>query len=71
MNKGRNGLSIPKLQLLDRWSLGMDKWFHPTFYWACDYVCMLWLKLINAGKIDPKRNPFMQVLLWEDWGLQK
>ena len=26
------------------WNLGMDKYFHPTFYWACNYF-MLGLKL--------------------------
>ena len=25
-----NYVSIPKLQLLNRWSLGVDKYFHPT-----------------------------------------
>ena len=38
---GWNYLSIPKLQRCNRWSLGMDKWFHPTLYWACDYLSML------------------------------
>ena len=33
---GWNYLSILKLQRCNRWSLGMDKWFHPTQYWACD-----------------------------------
>ena len=29
---GWNYFSIPKFQRLHRWSLGMEKWFHPTFY---------------------------------------
>ena len=37
-------LSIPKLERCNRWSLGMDKLFHPTVYWACDYLSMLGLK---------------------------
>ena len=40
---GRNYLSIPKLQWCNRWSLGMDKQFHPTLYWTCDYLSMLGL----------------------------
>ena len=28
-----NYLSIPKVQRCNRWSLGMDKLFHPTAYW--------------------------------------
>ena len=31
---GWNYLSIQKVQTLHRWSLGMDKWFHPALYWA-------------------------------------
>ena len=31
------------------WSLGMDKWFHPTLYNGCNYSSMLrWLKLIHV-----------------------
>ena len=44
----RNNLSIPKLQRYNRWSLGMDKKFHPTFHWARDYLSMLGLKLIHV-----------------------
>ena len=35
---------FPKLQWLHHWSLRLDKWFHPTLYWACDYISMLGLK---------------------------
>ena len=28
---------------LHRWSLGMDKWFHPTLYRTCDYLSTLGL----------------------------
>ena len=38
-------LSIPKLQRLHGISLGMDKWFHPTLCWGCDYSPMLGSKL--------------------------
>ena len=47
---GWNNLSIPKLQQLHRWSLGMDKLFHPTLYWACHYISMLVLKLVHVSK---------------------
>ena len=50
---GWNCLSIPKLQWCNRWCLGMDKQFHPTLYWACDYLSMLVLKLIRVSKRGP------------------
>ena len=34
----------------NRWSLGMVRWFHPTLFWACDYLSMLGLKLIHVSK---------------------
>ena len=43
-------LSIPKLQRLHRWSLGMDKQFHPTFHNGWDYISMLGLKLNHVSK---------------------
>ena len=33
-----------------RWSLGMDKSFHPTHYNGCNYLSMLGLKLIHVSK---------------------
>ena len=45
---GWNYLSIPRLQRCIRWSLGIDKYFHPTLYWACDYLSMVGLKLNHA-----------------------
>ena len=45
-----NYLSIPKLQLWNRWSLGMDKWFNLTLYSVCDYLSMLGLKLNHVYK---------------------
>ena len=47
---GWNYISIPKLQRCNRWSLGMDKYFHSTLYWACDYLSMLGLKLNHVSK---------------------
>ena len=47
---GWNNLSIPKLQPLHRWSLGMNKEFHPTLYNGCNYLSMLELKFIHITK---------------------
>ena len=47
---GWNYLSVPKLQRLHRWSLVIDKWFHPTYDNGFDYLSMLWLKLIHVSK---------------------
>ena len=55
-----NYLSISKLQRLHRWSLGMDKCFHPTFFWACDYWSMLGLKLDHVSKRGH----------WDNWCLK-
>ena len=49
---GWNCLSIPKLQRLHHWSLAMGKYFHPTHYNGCDYLCMSGLMLIHV-----KRGP--------------
>ena len=46
-----NYLSILKLQRCR--SLGMDKYFHLTHWWACDYLSMLGLKLFHISKRDP------------------
>ena len=45
-----NYLSIPKLQQLYRWSLEMDKQFHPTVYNGYNYLSMLGLKLNHVSK---------------------
>ena len=50
---GWNYLSISKLQRQDRWSFGMDMWFHPTFYWAYGYLSALGLKLFQVNKRGP------------------
>ena len=47
---GWNDLSIPKLQRLRRWSLGMDKPFHPTFYNVCNYLSMLGFKWFHVSE---------------------
>ena len=53
---GWNYLSIPKLQWLHRWSLGMDKLFHPIHYNGCNYLCMLGLKLNHVSKRSPRQQ---------------
>ena len=37
----------------DRWTLGMDKQFHPTLYRACDYSTMLRFTLSLVSKRAP------------------
>ena len=65
---GWNYLSIPKLQRLHRWSLGMDKWFHSTLYNGCNYLSMLGLKLNHVSKRGPwwlcVKSP-KKVLTWQ------
>ena len=41
---GMKFLSIPKLQRLNRWSLGIDKKFHPSLYWACNLLIHAWYR---------------------------
>ena len=55
LSMGWSYISIPKLQRLHRWSLGMDKSFHPTLYWAYDHLSMMGLKLIPVNKRAPWR----------------
>ena len=60
-----NYLTILKLQRYSRWSLGMDKWYHPSHYCACDSSSMLGLKLIHVVKGLLVITEFIQLLL--DW----
>ena len=32
---------------------GMEKYFHPTLYWTCDYLSMLVFKLFHVSKRGP------------------
>ena len=47
---GIKHISIPKLQLLHFWSLGIDKLFHSTLYGGCNYLSLLRFKLIHGCK---------------------
>ena len=49
-------LSIPKLLRCNRWGLGVERQFHPTLYWAYDYLSMLGLKL-NHVMLGLHRTP--------------
>ena len=40
----------------NRWSLGMDKWIHPTLDNGCNYLSMLGLKLNHARKRSPQKQ---------------
>ena len=61
---------ITKLQRCCRWSLGINKWFHPTLYWACDYLYMEGLKLINVRKGVPNKWQWSPLLRrqWSNLG---
>ena len=48
-----NENNYPFPNLSGRWSIGMQKYFHPTLYWRCDYLSMLRLKLIHVSKKGP------------------
>ena len=52
---GWNYLSIPKLQWLPSWSLGMDEWFHPAHQNGWNHLSILGLKLIQLSKWAPCR----------------
>ena len=58
---GWNYLSVPKLQWWHRWSLGMDKLFHLTFYNGCYYLSMLGLKLIHVSRVGGCERVFTPV----------
>ena len=45
------------------WSLGMDKYFHPTLYWVWDYLSMLGIELIHVTKSDSSIGP-RQAISW-------
>ena len=42
----------PKLQRCDRWSLGMDKWFHPILYNGWSFISILEWSLVAVTKDD-------------------
>ena len=50
-----NEITYPflKFKRSSRWSLEMDKWFHPTLYWKCDYLSMLGSNLNHVSKSGP------------------
>ena len=48
---GESTYPLPNLNGANRWSLGMDKQFHLTLNWTCEYLSMLVnLKLIYVSK---------------------
>ena len=46
--------STPKLQRWNRWSLGMDKKFHPTLCNGCNYLSILGVKLNHVCVRGPR-----------------
>ena len=60
-----NYLSFPKLQLCGCSNLAMNKQFHSTLYWACDYLLMPEFKLIHISERFPcPPNSFID--LWSN-----
>ena len=53
---------ILELQRCNRWSLGMDKSFHPASYWAC--LCLSWHDDVIKWKHFPRYWPFV-------WGIHR
>ena len=47
-----NYLSITRLKRANRCSLGMEKWFHTTFYWEFDHSSMLRFKFKMSTEIS-------------------
>ena len=58
--------TIPKR--CSRWSFRMDKEFHPTLSWECEYLSVLGLKLIHFSKRGPLVSPDW-VIIGSDNGL--
>ena len=52
---------------LHHWSLGMDKYFHPTHYNRSNYLSMLGLKLIYVSKKTPGGCLNMKMLSYQFW----
>ena len=63
LSVGWNCLSIPKLQWLHHWSLGMDTSFYPTLYNGWNYSSMLGLKLHHVSKRAPRSPATMVVIV--------
>ena len=42
---------------------GMDTLFHPTLYWACDYLSMLGLRLIHVSERGPEHSTLFDAVL--------
>ena len=45
----KSRISVQPSKVYNRWSLGMEKLFYHTFYWACYCLSMLRLKLIHVS----------------------
>ena len=46
-------MTYPFPNFKKHWRLGMDKYFNPTLYWACDYLSMPRFKLNHVRKRGP------------------
>ena len=67
-----NYLSIPKLQKLHCWSLGIDESFHHTLYWMIllihtiisDWMCQCSWQLLNYHSKHERTGPYKEVQIW-------
>ena len=63
---GWNCLSISKLQRRSRWRLRKDNQFHPTLYWAWDYLSMPRLEWNHVSKRGPSHHRLRN---WDHWNV--
>ena len=52
-------LSISKLLVVHRWSLGMDQYVHSTLYNGCDYPCMFRINVIHITERATGRHSIL------------
>ena len=71
-NVGWNYLSSSKLQRWIRWSLGIDKELHPTFYNGCNNLSMLGLKLnhVKVKLFSTTQSDPLTILIWKVCGIR-
>ena len=49
------------------WSLGMNKWFHPTYYDGWNYLFMLRLQLNHVSERGPRYQELQMSQSHHDW----
>ena len=56
IHRSRVCIPFTKASDAELWRFGMDKLFHRTFYWMCDYLSMLRFMLNDVSKRRPLSN---------------